>query len=109
MTTATVFLTDAASPEDVAFGSLIDLAMVRTGARSAEICDACNTINLGSARVCKGCSHKLPAFYAERSATDTVPLTPRPAPEEKSWTLDLAVLWLVISGVAGATAWAPFA
>ena len=50
----------------VAFGSLVDLARLRTGALQAEICDACNTINKGSARYCKGCSHKLPAFYAER-------------------------------------------
>lgn len=51
-----------ADPSPIAFGSLIDLAMLRLGT-TAEICDACNTINLGSARWCKCCSHKLPAFY----------------------------------------------
>jgi len=48
----------------VAFGSLVDLARLQVGTPSAEICDACNTINMGSARFCKWCSHKLPAFNA---------------------------------------------
>jgi len=47
-----------------AFGSLVDLARLQMGSPSAEICDACNTINIGSARFCKCCAHKLPAFYA---------------------------------------------
>ena len=52
-----------ASPSD-AFGSLVDLARMQMGNPSAEICDACNTINIGSAHHCKCCAHKLPAFYA---------------------------------------------
>jgi len=49
----------------VAYGNLVDLARLQLGSSaSAEICDACNTVNLGSARHCKGCAHKLPAFYA---------------------------------------------
>lgn len=48
----------------VAFGNLVDLARQQLGNASAEICDACNTVNLESARYCKGCAHKLPAFYA---------------------------------------------
>ena len=52
------------SASDVAFGSLIDLALLRTGAVSGEVCEACNTINLGASRFCKGCSHRLPDFYA---------------------------------------------
>jgi len=52
-----------AAPLD-AFGSLVDLARLQIGSPSAEICDACNTINIGSARHCKCCAHKLPAFYA---------------------------------------------
>ena len=52
-----------ASPVE-AFGSLMDLARLQASAFEAEICDACNTINKGSARYCKGCTHKLPAFYA---------------------------------------------
>ncbi|MDM0075438.1 hypothetical protein QTH90_13640 [Variovorax sp. J2P1-59] len=54
----------AGTPRAVAFGSLVDLARLQVGTPSAEICDACNTINIGSARYCKCCSHKLPAFYA---------------------------------------------
>jgi len=52
----------ASAPD--AFGSLVDLARLQIGTPSAEICDACNTINIGSARHCKCCAHKLPAFYA---------------------------------------------
>ena len=52
------------APRALAFGSLVDLARLQVGTPSAEICDACNTINIGSARYCKCCSHKLPAFYA---------------------------------------------
>ena len=36
----------------VGFGNLVDLARLQVGAPSAEICAACNTINLGSARLC---------------------------------------------------------
>ena len=52
------------TPRAVAFGSLVDLARLQVGTPSAEICDACNTINMGGACYCKCCSHKLPAFYA---------------------------------------------
>ncbi|MDM0001977.1 hypothetical protein QTI24_25455 [Variovorax sp. J22P240] len=48
----------------VAFGSLVDLARLQVGRPSAQICDACNTINMGSAHSCKCCSYKLPAFCA---------------------------------------------
>jgi hypothetical protein len=93
---------------DVAFGSLIDLAMVRTGAVSVEVCEACSTINLGAARFCKGCSHKLPAFYAEQQpAGDPAepPAKLRTAPRQgHAWTWGLAAFWLVINSLAGATA-----
>ena len=93
-------------PSDVAFGSLIDLAMVRTGAVSVEVCEACSTINLGAARFCKGCSHKLPAFYREERATETatVPLGESHASHRRGWTWDLAAFWLVINSLACATA-----
>ena len=53
-----------ASQKAVAFASLVDLARIQFGASSIEICDACSTVNLGAAHHCKGCSHKLPAYYA---------------------------------------------
>ncbi|MDM0109797.1 hypothetical protein QTH97_33110 [Variovorax sp. J22R24] len=63
--TAAIHLGEAGGTQrTVAFGSLVDLARLQVGTPSAEICDACNTINMGSARYCKCCSHKLPAFYA---------------------------------------------
>jgi hypothetical protein len=55
----------------VAFGSLVDLARLQVGSPPAEICEACNTINMGSARYCKCCSHKLPAFYAANKEDKT--------------------------------------
>ncbi len=51
------------SSRGIAFGTLLDLARLQVGDPSTEICDACNTINMGSARNCKCCSRKLPAFY----------------------------------------------
>jgi hypothetical protein len=93
-------------PSDVAFGSLIDLAMVRTGAVSVEVCEACSTINLGAARFCKGCSHKLPAFYRDQPAGEpaTVPVGESPVSQKRGWTWDLAAFWLVINSLACATA-----
>lgn len=65
MSTAAVSLSESEGKlSAVAFRSLVDLAWLQVGTSSAEICDACNTINIGSARYCKCCSHKLPAFYA---------------------------------------------
>jgi hypothetical protein len=64
MSSAVFSTSDPKTPSAVAFGSLVDLARLQVGSRSAEICEACNTINMGSARCCKCCSHKLPAFYA---------------------------------------------
>ncbi|WP_093169532.1 hypothetical protein [Variovorax sp. YR216] len=52
----------------VAFGSFVDLARLHVGTPFAEICDTCNTINMDSARYCKCCSHKLPAFYADKGS-----------------------------------------
>ena len=60
----------ATSQSVIGFATLVDLARLRLGAPSSEICDVCNTINVGSRLYCKGCSHKLPAFYAQVQAAD---------------------------------------
>ncbi|VTU20678.1 hypothetical protein H4CHR_00633 [Variovorax sp. PBS-H4] len=92
-------------PSDVAFGNLIDLAMLRTGAVSVEVCEACNTINLGAAKLCKGCSHKLPAFYGATHVDEPlVPPSGWGATRGRGWTWDLAAFWLVINSLAGVTA-----
>ncbi|WP_213956503.1 MULTISPECIES: hypothetical protein [unclassified Variovorax] len=52
--------------DSVSFGSFLDLARLRMGGASAETCDACNTLNLQHACVCKCCAHRLPAFYGLR-------------------------------------------
>ena len=62
--TATSFPGPARESSADAYGSLIDLARLKTGWVHAEVCEHCNTINMGPARLCKCCAHKLPAFYA---------------------------------------------
>ncbi|OUM00583.1 hypothetical protein [Variovorax sp. JS1663] len=98
----------ASSSGEIAFGNLIDLAMLRTGAVSAEVCEACSTINLGSARLCKGCSHKLPAYYAGEP-NDTVPTKAGARPVVHGWARvwDLMAFWLVINSLAGVTVLVP--
>lgn len=53
----------------IALGSLVDLARLQVGNPSAAICDACSTIDIGSACYCKSCSHKLPAFDTAKEDT----------------------------------------
>lgn len=57
----------------VAFGDFVDFARYLRSRSAADVCDACNTINPASATFCKGCSGKMPAFYAamERHRDDT--------------------------------------
>ena len=71
------------SPSATAFATLVDLARLRFGASSSEICDVCNTINIGSPRFCKGCSHKLPAFYARTQ--DDAEAAPLPKVPPRAW------------------------
>ncbi|MBT2325657.1 hypothetical protein J7E62_25315 [Variovorax paradoxus] len=109
MTTASAFPAEpAAASSDIAFGNIFDLARLRAGTTSAEICEACNTINMGSARFCKGCSHKLPAFYGVENARKTVPPTKlsRLLPD-RAWALDFAAFWLVINSLVVVTKFIP--
>lgn len=76
---------------------------------SAEICDACNTINMGAARTCKCCSHKLPAFYMEADPKAEAKRTsPRSgiAPEW-AWAVDFAAFGLVINSLVIVTRFIP--
>lgn len=57
----------------VSYASLVDLARMQLGNSNVEICDACNTVNLGSAHCCKACLHKLPAYYAAREEAAPMP------------------------------------
>src|SRR5215207_3074829 len=96
-----------AKPGVVAFGSLIDLARLQTGDATAEICEACSTINLGSAKFCKGCDHKLPAFYSDLD--DDPPDSPtqrlRKAPT-RGWASGLMALWMALLSLAAFAAFA---
>lgn len=65
--TATSFPGPARESTADAFGSLFDLARLKAGKAHADVCEHCNTLNMGRARLCKCCAHKLPAFYASAS------------------------------------------
>ncbi|MDM0015483.1 hypothetical protein QTH87_23775 [Variovorax sp. J22P168] len=58
--------TDMAAARTRVFGSAIDLIRLRLGTGAPEVCEACSTLNMGSARFCKCCSHKLNGFYLAR-------------------------------------------
>jgi hypothetical protein len=101
-------LADTRPAQFTAFGSLIDLVRLRVGASTAEVCDACNTINLGSARYCKCCSHKLPCFYvAKELGTVTASRWDELAVPRRASTVDLVAFFLVINSLVILTSWIP--
>ena len=107
-TVSVTFVEPADSPSGVAFGSLIDLARMQTGTTSVEISEACSTIKLGSARLCKGCSHKLPTFYANESPGEPMPSAKQPrVGSEWAWSLDFAFFGFVIISLVVVTRFIP--
>ena len=100
---------DTASPE--AFGNLVDFARLQMGSPSAEICDACNTINIGSARHCKCCARKLPAFYAAvdrpKESRASVLLWQSLGLSERASVMDFAAFSVVINVLIVITASIP--
>lgn len=109
MTAAAVFVAETKEPSsNIAFGNLIDLARLQAGT-SAEICEACSTINMGSARFCKCCSHKMPAFYAARNCSGEQ--TPQPKPlrgiPKRAWVIDFAAFWVVVNSLVIITKFIP--
>ena len=98
----------------IAFGNLVDLARLQVGTPSAEICDACNTINMGSARYCKCCSRKLPAFYAApKESTEGLRLRDAVLPwhllgmPDRASLMDFAAFSVVINLLVVITAYIP--
>ncbi|KWT68263.1 hypothetical protein APY03_7095 [Variovorax sp. WDL1] len=89
----------------------MDMALLHTGLGSTEICEACSTINIASARFCKGCTHKLATFYDDERAFEPTFLTARQQPGSLvlARTLDLVAFWLVLNLLAGITALVPIA
>jgi len=109
MTAAAVFVAETKSPSSsVAFGNLIDLARLQAGT-SAEICEACSTINTGSAHICKCCSHKLPAFYAasKNSGEQVPPPKPPRGLSKCAWAMDFVAFWVVINSLVIITKFIP--
>jgi hypothetical protein len=80
VTVSSSIVVGAKKEPEVIFGNLMDLALLRTGLGATEICEACSTINLGSARFCKGCLHKLPACYEDERAFEPTFLSGPPQP-----------------------------
>ncbi|MBT2304212.1 hypothetical protein J7E70_27640 [Variovorax paradoxus] len=108
MTAAAVFVAETKEPSSsIAFGNLIDLARLQAGT-STEICEACSTINTGSARFCKCCSHKLPAFYAaNRNSREQVPQSKPRGISKRAWALDFVAFWVVINSLVFITKFIP--
>ena len=89
-----------------AFCSLVDLARLKFDASTAEVCDVCNTLNFGHAVYCKGCSHKLPAFYA--SCEDELPPPRRRSVlADRASLTDFAAFVLVINLLVGIAEFVP--
>lgn len=88
-----------------AFGSLIDLVRLQVGASSSEVCEACNTINMGSARFCKCCSHKLTGFYlASELGTVRASQWDGLAVPRRASALDFVAFFVVINALVIITA-----
>ena len=79
------------SNSTAAFGGVIELSQLLIGTdedAGPVLCTACRTINRASAKVCKGCDGKLPAFYASAGdlngaappSGNPVPTSAEPAP-----------------------------
>ena len=107
-TVATWASSDASASQPVlAFGNLVDLARLKFDTASAEICDVCNTINFSHAHHCKGCSHKLPAFYAA-CAEEQEPLLPRTSfLRDRASLTDFAAFVLVVNLLVGIAEFMP--
>jgi hypothetical protein len=111
---AAIWLSDpSASQTAVTFASLVDLARIQFGTSAVEVCDACNTVNLGAAQYCKGCSHKLPAYYAAREDDLELALPPSPPARTTGFASragfhDFAALALVINLLVMVAEFMPF-
>lgn len=105
---ATWASSDASPTQPVlAFGNLVDLARLKFDTASAEICDVCNTINFSHAHYCKGCSHKLPAFYAA-CEEEQEPLLPRTSfLRDRASLTDFAAFVLVVNLLVGIAEFMP--
>ncbi|MBO9516013.1 MAG: hypothetical protein J7549_18000 [Variovorax sp.] len=96
----------AAAP--VAFVGLIDLVRSRASDDSGEICEECKTLNRPRACYCKGCAHKLPAYYACTNARAPMALrVRRERTDARTLAWDLAAVWVVLSSLVLITAFIP--
>lgn len=99
MTRAASFVVTG-KPTGTAYGNLMDLTRLQRGA-DAEICDHCNTINLGNAQFCKGCAHRLPG-YCEESQPLEAAVRASP-PSRQAGGIDLLAFCVVIHALVFVT------
>lgn len=91
------------TPSGPPFGSLFDLARMQRGAE-AEICEACNTINIGHAQCCKSCARRLPSAA---SAAEVGTPAPGSGLKKASIRLDLYAFWAVVNSLVLVTTFVP--
>ncbi|MGJ7493097.1 hypothetical protein [Variovorax sp. ZT4R33] len=91
-------------PSGPAYGSLFDLARLQRGA-DAEICESCNTINIGHARWCKSCARRLPGMAREVDAEALTRSTEAPKP---AIAPEFYAFWAVINSLVLVTTFVPF-
>jgi hypothetical protein len=106
----TSFVTPPASTPSQAFGGVLELSqllMTTSNDSKPVVCTECRTINLASAKLCKGCDGKLPAYYAASDAGgDTTPdpkvsrAEPAPEPRVRTYVKRFApwstVMWAAV-------------
>jgi len=99
---------DSALSSPVAFAGIIDLVRSTAAEDSGEICEECKTLNRAGARYCKGCEHKLPAYYATANVrAPTVLRRRRERTSIRTQAWDLAAVWVVLSSLVLITAFIP--
>ncbi|SCK06649.1 hypothetical protein VAR608DRAFT_0078 [Variovorax sp. HW608] len=105
------WLTEPSDPplsSPVAFAGFIDLVRSTTAEERGEICEECKTLNRAGARYCKGCEHKLPAYYTNANARAPMVLRHRrERAGNRTLAWDLAAVWVVLSSLVLITAFIP--
>ena len=94
------------STSQVVFGGLVDL--MRTTARNAqgrEVCDECKMLNRRGACYCKGCLHKLPAYFTSANPRAPFVIWRRREQEvNRTSALDLVAVCVVLFALVLMTA-----
>jgi len=108
MTAASVLVVEpAAGRSGVAFGSLIDIASLQAGTTPAEICEACNTINMGAAMLASAALTTAGVLCGQEFRRSDATGQADTHRAWAAWALDFAAFWLVISFLVVITKFIP--